>query len=224
MEFFRQLDGSRRVAELLDEDEATRRTLYALIATGMLELTGGPSEVVRSGVETIASSRVPRNAPNGANDGEQRARLTAMAERVREQSHWEILGVGTDASEEELSSAFARMAERTHPDKVGGTSSAVKTLAEEVFAHVSRAYETLMDPRMRQEYLLALRRQEREAAELQLGRQALAAELEFQRGEDHLRQRSFSAALSCFGKALELFPEEGEYHAHYGWVLHLCHP
>ena len=34
----------------------------------------------------------------------------------------------------------------------------------------------------------------------------------------------FVTALRCFGKALENFPEEGEYHAHYGWALHLCNP
>ena len=31
-------------------------------------------------------------------------------------------------------------------------------------------------------------------------------------------------ALRLFGQALELYPEEGEYYAHYGWSLHLCHP
>jgi tetratricopeptide (TPR) repeat protein len=27
-----------------------------------------------------------------------------------------------------------------------------------------------------------------------------------------------------YGKAVEHNPEEGEYHAHYGWCLHLIHP
>ena len=30
--------------------------------------------------------------------------------------------------------------------------------------------------------------------------------------------------MLCFGKALECLPEEGEYHDHYGWSLHLCNP
>ncbi|MBW2289821.1 MAG: tetratricopeptide repeat protein, partial [Deltaproteobacteria bacterium] len=30
--------------------------------------------------------------------------------------------------------------------------------------------------------------------------------------------------LVHFGTALELDPDEGDYHAHYGWALHLCHP
>jgi tetratricopeptide (TPR) repeat protein len=39
-----------------------------------------------------------------------------------------------------------------------------------------------------------------------------------------MRAKDYAAALRCFGRALELYPEEGDYHAHYGWVLHLCHP
>ena len=57
-----------------------------------------------------------------------------------------------------------------------------------------------------------------------MGRRALQAEQHFQQGEAALRQRVYEEALRWFGRALELYPEEGEYHAHYGWALHLCHP
>jgi tetratricopeptide (TPR) repeat protein len=30
--------------------------------------------------------------------------------------------------------------------------------------------------------------------------------------------------MRWFGKALELYPDEGDHHAHYGYALHLCHP
>ena len=56
------------------------------------------------------------------------------------------------------------------------------------------------------------------------GRQALDAEMQFQQGEAALRQRDYAQALLHFGKALELYPDEGEYHAHYGWTLHLKTP
>jgi tetratricopeptide (TPR) repeat protein len=48
--------------------------------------------------------------------------------------------------------------------------------------------------------------------------------MQFQQGDAALRARDYDAALRCFGRALELYPEEGEYHAHYGWALHLRHP
>ena len=48
--------------------------------------------------------------------------------------------------------------------------------------------------------------------------------MEFQTGEARLRQRDYEGALACFGAALTGYPEEGEYHALYGWCLYLCHP
>jgi tetratricopeptide (TPR) repeat protein len=89
---------------------------------------------------------------------------------------------------------------------------------------VANAYETLIDPRRRQAWLLGQRKADRDAAERAIGRRALDAEIQFQEGDAALRARDYTTALRCFGRALELYPEEGEYHAHYGWVLHLCHP
>jgi tetratricopeptide (TPR) repeat protein len=48
--------------------------------------------------------------------------------------------------------------------------------------------------------------------------------MEFQKGETALRLRDFQKALQHFGQALELYPEDGEYHAYYGWTLHTLHP
>ena len=56
------------------------------------------------------------------------------------------------------------------------------------------------------------------------GQRALAAEMHYQQGEQLMRQRDYEGALLCFGKAVENYPDEGEYHAHYGWSLYLCNP
>jgi tetratricopeptide (TPR) repeat protein len=107
---------------------------------------------------------------------------------------------------------------------VNASSDAVKQLAGQVFRHVEQAYETLGDARRRQEYILNRKRADREAALREAGQRALAAERYFQQGEAALQQRAYETALRLFGQALELYHEEGEYHAHYGWTLHLCHP
>ena len=56
------------------------------------------------------------------------------------------------------------------------------------------------------------------------GRRALKAETEFQNGEALMAKRDYEAALLCLARAMEVFPGEGEYRAHYGWCLYLCHP
>jgi tetratricopeptide (TPR) repeat protein len=147
-----------------------------------------------------------------------------LAERFKGQNPFQILDVPETADEEQIQAAYAKLCERTHPDRMSHANEAVKVLAAEVFAMVSSAYETLMDPRRRQGTVLELRKSERDAAEREVGKRALEAEMQFQQGDAALRARDYPAALRCFGRALELYPDEGEYHAHYGWSLHLAHP
>ena len=78
-------------------------------------------------------------------------------------------------------------------------------------------------PTRRSEYKKKLAQGELRAARKVEDKKALEAEVQFQRGESNLRQGSVQAALLCFGNALERAPEEGQYHAHYGWALYLCH-
>ncbi len=227
----RALDGRTSLGDFAQADESTRRTLYALVAAGLVQLqredTPAPEAAALPRGARRPLPQKPSAAPSpvgGPSDSELRARFAALADRFRGQNHFEVLSVSESAEPGELHAAFERLAEGAHPDRLKSASQAVRALAAEVFSTLQRAHDTLMNPLQRQIYLLELRRQERENAERQEGRNALEAELQFQRGEAALRSRQFQQALLAFGKALELYPEEGEYHAHYGWALHLCHP
>jgi CheY-like chemotaxis protein/DnaJ-domain-containing protein 1 len=233
----RSLEKPRRLVEFIGADESVRRTLYALMAAGTLELRGEavaaqPAEA-RAGAKPGKAQRPAvrrekvttlREIVRPPQDDANPAELTQMAQRFRGQSPFQILGVAEDAGDQEIQDAYAKLCERAHPDRVSHSGEAVKTLAAEVFAMVANAYETLTDPRRRQEYVLGQRKADREAAEKAVGRRALDAEIQFQQGDAAMRARDYSTALRSFGRALEIYPEEGEYHAHYGWVLHLCHP
>ncbi len=211
------LDGTRPLSDFLASGEEVARTLYALLATGLLEL-----RTARRG--GAGAPRPVLQVDSAANDDSRRAQLAGMAERFRSGSPYEILGVGARANDQQIRDAYARISESAHPDRVGGASDTVKRLAEEVFQHVTQAYEILSDPQRRQQYDSDAKRDAREAALREEGRRALDAEVQFQKGEASLRSHEHQAALAYFGKALELYPDEGEYHAHYGWALHLCHP
>ena len=89
---------------------------------------------------------------------------------------------------------------------------------------VTAAYETLADPRARQQYLLDRKKKQREDDQRRLGERALEAETESRQGEAALTARDYEAALAHFGRALQLYPDDGDHHAHYGWSLYLCHP
>lgn len=63
---------------------------------------------------------------------------------MTKRDYYEILGVGKDASPDEVKKAFRRLAIKYHPDKEGGN--------EEKFKEVNEAYEVLKDPSKRQRY------------------------------------------------------------------------
>jgi tetratricopeptide (TPR) repeat protein len=238
----RAADG-RTVGELRRADEVTRRSLYGLVRTGLLELRSAdatpraakpaarpaPRAATRAEpaprVEPLPKSApLARSAPAAAEDETLRAELAGAAERFAGLGCFEILGVEESASDDEIRAAYERLAERYHPDRVQASSHAVRDLAERVMAYVEEAHQTLADPRRRAEYRLDRKKADRKAAEREQGLRAVEAERRFQDGESALRARSYELALRCFGKALELNPDEGEYVAHYGWALHLCHP
>ena len=60
---------------------------------------------------------------------------------------YEVLGVGRDASDEEIKKAYRRLAVKFHPDKNPGDKS-----AEEKFKEIGEAYEALSDPQRRSAY------------------------------------------------------------------------
>jgi molecular chaperone DnaJ len=63
---------------------------------------------------------------------------------MAKRDYYEILGVGKDASADEIKKAFRRLAIQHHPDKEGGDESK--------FKEVNEAYEILKDPSKRQRY------------------------------------------------------------------------
>ena len=69
-------------------------------------------------------------------------------------SYFEILGVQTAASDEELALKFRTLSRRFHPDRFAAASTEVQDDALTSTALVNDAYRTLKDPFTRAEYLL----------------------------------------------------------------------
>lgn len=63
------------------------------------------------------------------------------------QDYYEILGVNTQASQEEIRAAYKRMALRYHPDRNPGDKE-----AEETFKRINEAYQTLSNPLKKSRY------------------------------------------------------------------------
>jgi len=59
--------------------------------------------------------------------------------------YYKILGVGEDATEEEIKRAYRKLAHQYHPDKTGGGDEAK-------FKEINEAYQVLSDPQKRAQY------------------------------------------------------------------------
>ncbi|MGH9493018.1 MAG: DnaJ domain-containing protein, partial [Terriglobales bacterium] len=69
-----------------------------------------------------------------------------MATRTK-RDYYEVLGVGRGASEQEIKSAYRRLALQYHPDRNPGNAE-----AEEKFKEASEAYSVLADGNKRAQY------------------------------------------------------------------------
>jgi molecular chaperone DnaJ len=66
---------------------------------------------------------------------------------MAKRDYYEVLGVGRDASEEEIKKTYRKLAIKYHPDKNPGDKT-----AEEKFKELGEAYEALSDPQQRAAY------------------------------------------------------------------------
>ena len=240
-DFLRGIDGTRTVGELARCEEGTRRAIYALLAAGLLEFrdeagqgAAGKPATSTGGAPASAGGRLEERvtpatrAPDRRADDPRHAELMRLADRLQSESPDQVFGVSPDADEAEVKQAWESLSAEAHPDRFQDGSQALRSLARDVFAQLRDAYDQLTDPRQRQladwERQKRERERERADAEREVHERAFQAVVQAREGEEALKARAYEKALLHFGKALELYPEEGDYHADYGYALHLCNP
>ena len=71
---------------------------------------------------------------------------------AQKRDYYEVLGVGRNATEQEIKSAYRKMAVKYHPDKHLNDTEEQKKEAEEKFKEASEAYSVLSDPDKKARY------------------------------------------------------------------------
>jgi Flp pilus assembly protein TadD len=153
-----------------------------------------------------------------------REKLAAKASAMRKLDYFEILGVKRNASREDIKRAYFALAKEYHPDKHFQSASAeLRALAQQIYDLISTAHDTLTDATERARYLAELAEGPAREQDEDVGK-ILAAEGKFQKGEALMRERQYADAYRAFKEAIELYPDEGEFHAWAGWSLFQADP
>ena len=99
-------------------------------------------------------SRKGSEAEAAAGDAaEELSEVAAFHERIGGMSYYQVLGVGKQASEEEIKKAYFQLARRFHPDRFNrSTPAADRVKIEDLFDKITKAYHTLTNKELRKVY------------------------------------------------------------------------
>ena len=114
-------------------------------------------------------------------------------------NYYELLGLEKNASEKAIKDAYFALSKRFHPDRFGSKGEKEKEMASKVFSALTKAYNTLIDPKARAQYEKELSRKIQ-----QVERPKESAEERFRLGKRYFQQKKFQEAAYLFESALEL--------------------
>lgn len=242
-EIYRALESlrvtSQPLAEFLDantvDKDLLKRALYALAITRHLDLgrddqepmgvqTGSASYPIGQHQESHAhKSSAPPNAPqrsvtprpfNPALLGE----MEELLSKIDSLTHYEVLGVPTDATMGMIQEAFLANARKWHPDMWRGEQAGSSRDAARLFSRFKEAHQVLADTDQRKEYDKERKSKHEEDAEQEQVRQILDAATQFHKAQILAKRHDFAAAEALAWQAFETDPTQLEYGAFYAWL------
>lgn len=241
-EFTKMIDGSLRVEQVLARSDLdldhSYRLIYALVATGILELKEQPQATrpleELEAREEAASEMAEEEATKEEMPKEEiDKRVFEYFYKIQNANALEILGVSDKPTPEEVKQAYFKLAKEFHPDRYHDRPAVVKLKAQEIFKSIQAAYERLDTQEKIDEYLAAMESEKVKAGEAkpeeisvkdekrrELLKKVIEAEAAFQEAEKHIISQKWLEAAKAVKRALSLQPDEPEYMATLGWALY----
>lgn len=165
----------------------------------------------------------PGDAPAPSTEENDKALLDLILKtymRLEKASHYDILGVQQSVADHEIREAYTNAVKAFHPDKLQARfTKEIIDKADAIMKRATDAYRTLYDTKRRRLYDKQLAEGGGAAKERSVA-MILAAENEFSQGLAAIKQVTWDTAKRHFQKAVDLFPEEGEYYGCLGWAIY----
>lgn len=214
--------GGRTVGDVMARIKEPEYALLRYLGqSGLLILIGGtrPAQKAASGPAAAAPS--PEDDVGKVFTPQEtaaRRQLFAERDRLKDASHYDVLGVGPAASLDDIKKAYFGAAKKYHSDSFSGLElGSARRVAEDLFARVNEANSVLTDKDKRAEYDVFL---DRKAKGLPTDVGAiLRAEGVFQKGELFFKKGRWEEAESHFREAIGLNHAEAEFHAYLGMAI-----
>ena len=165
------------------------------------EITETESKPPREGVGNvkIEKSDISHNEEIKANKVKKEKKKVVTDEilnlhsMLNQKNYYELLGVNIDSKKEEIRAAYFGLAKKFHPDAHPDLDKDTKQKAEDVFATITLAYQTLSDDERRDQYDSQI-----QVGNFQEVKASYDAEVAYRKGEVLLKQRRFNEAQQEF--------------------------
>ncbi len=144
--------------------------------------------------------------------------VRAHLQEVSKKNHYEVLGLGREATSSQVKQAYFSLAKKYHPDRTPeNMDRSERKDVESLFARIAEAYGVLSNDASRREYQASL---DLKASGVTTEKvtEVLHSEESFLKGMDLVRRSLFKEAMTALSEAIRLYPDEPEYHLQLGWA------
>ena len=136
------------------------------------------------------------------------AEVIAISEQLSTMDYYQILNIPEGSSPYHIKSSYFRLSREYHPGCFGkDLPSDIKDKIEDVFGHITRAYDTLGDEKKKQEY-----DSKRESSPVLGGKELeKKADIKYRQGRTLYNQERYDEALKLLEEAVRLNKNKGIY-------------
>ncbi len=176
-----------------------------------------PAPTAAPAAKPAAPASAPAASGSAPGAGEIPA-LRELAVKLKEQNHFERLGLGGDTNGPAVKIAYFKLAKQYHPDTLPpGAPPELEKLKADIFAYIGEAYRTLSDDKSRAEYLEELKSGGKQEAQVDV-EAILKSEDLFRKSGHYIKARKFADAVKLLDEAIQLNGEEPEFYAWRGYA------